>query len=196
MDTEPQTKIFNLNDFRKSIFLLFCATSDLQSNIIFSKRTQEMLAASNTSSVLAVCNDNVYLLYAAKQTTKICLTLHCWWKTYCELRNEQRGQASHKQGVISKSTVTTVPVPYMYGGFYKLHSLPTIFHQVPLQTTMFTTSHIISRVHLKNLCGLSPRANYTNQATAACRRSQCQLLWLEGVTRSEQRILLIVFLIF
>jgi hypothetical protein len=92
MDTEPQTKIFSFNDFRKSIFLFYCATSDLQSNIIFSKWTQEMLAVSNTSSVLAVCNDNVYLLYAAKQTTKTCLTLHCWWETYCELRNEQRGQ--------------------------------------------------------------------------------------------------------
>jgi hypothetical protein len=32
------------------------------------------------------------------------------------------------------------------------------------------------------LRGLSPRANYTDRATTACRRSQCQLLWIEGAT--------------
>jgi hypothetical protein len=38
---------------------------------------------------------------------------------------------------------------------------------------------------LKNkLHGLSPRANYTDRATAACRRSNCQLLWIEGATWS------------
>jgi hypothetical protein len=30
------------------------------------------------------------------------------------------------------------------------------------------------------LHGLSPRANYTDRATAACRRSHCQLLRIEG----------------
>jgi hypothetical protein len=32
--------------------------------------------------------------------------------------------------------------------------------------------------------GLSPRANYTDRATAACRRSDCQLLRVEGATWS------------
>jgi hypothetical protein len=32
----------------------------------------------------------------------------------------------------------------------------------------------------KKLHGLNPRANYTDRATAACRRSDCQLLWREG----------------
>jgi hypothetical protein len=36
----------------------------------------------------------------------------------------------------------------------------------------------------KKLHGLSPRANYTNRATAACRRSDCQLLRIEGATWS------------
>jgi hypothetical protein len=36
----------------------------------------------------------------------------------------------------------------------------------------------------KNLHGLSPRAKYTDRATAACRRSDCQLLRIEGVTWS------------
>jgi hypothetical protein len=30
------------------------------------------------------------------------------------------------------------------------------------------------------LLGLSPRANYTDRATVACPRSECQLLWVEG----------------
>jgi hypothetical protein len=36
----------------------------------------------------------------------------------------------------------------------------------------------------KNFHGLSPRANYTDRATAACRRSDCQLLRIEGATWS------------
>jgi hypothetical protein len=32
--------------------------------------------------------------------------------------------------------------------------------------------------------GLSPRANYTDRATAACRRSDCQLVRIEGATWS------------
>jgi hypothetical protein len=34
------------------------------------------------------------------------------------------------------------------------------------------------------LHGLSPRANYTDRATAACRRSECQLLRIKGATWS------------
>jgi hypothetical protein len=34
------------------------------------------------------------------------------------------------------------------------------------------------------LHGLSPRVNYTDRATAACRRSDCQLLRIEGATWS------------
>jgi hypothetical protein len=36
----------------------------------------------------------------------------------------------------------------------------------------------------KNLHGLSLQANYTDRATAACRRSDCQLLRIEGATWS------------
>jgi hypothetical protein len=35
------------------------------------------------------------------------------------------------------------------------------------------------------LHGLSPRANYTDRATAACRRSDCQLVRIEGATWSS-----------
>jgi hypothetical protein len=45
----------------------------------------------------------------------------------------------------------------------------------------------------KNLRGLSPQA-YTDLATAACRRSYCQILRVEGVAWSAQRILTAVIL--
>jgi hypothetical protein len=43
------------------------------------------------------------------------------------------------------------------------------------------------------LHGLSPRANYTDQATAACRQSDCQLLQIESATWSAWRIPTAVF---
>jgi hypothetical protein len=45
----------------------------------------------------------------------------------------------------------------------------------------------------KKLHGLSPRANYTDRATAACRRSDCQLLRIKGATWSTWRISTAVF---
>jgi hypothetical protein len=40
----------------------------------------------------------------------------------------------------------------------------------------------------KKLRGLSPRANYTDRTTAACRRSYCQLFLKESAAWSEWRI--------
>jgi hypothetical protein len=56
-------------------------------------------------------------------------------------------------------------------------------------------------VSLKNkktnkLHGLSPQANYTDRATAACRRSDCQLLRIKGATWSAWRIPTAVFSVF
>jgi hypothetical protein len=39
-----------------------------------------------------------------------------------------------------------------------------------------------------NSVAFSPQANYTYRMAAACRRSQCQLLRVEGVAWSVQRI--------
>jgi hypothetical protein len=48
----------------------------------------------------------------------------------------------------------------------------------------------------KKLHVLSPRANYTDRAIAACRRSDCQLLRIEGATWSAWRIPTAVFSVF
>jgi hypothetical protein len=42
----------------------------------------------------------------------------------------------------------------------------------------------INKQQRNKLHGLSPRANYTDRAVAACRRNDCQLLRIEGVTWS------------
>jgi hypothetical protein len=43
-------------------------------------------------------------------------------------------------------------------------------------------------VKRNKLGGFSPQAKYTDRATATSRQSYCQLLWIEGVTWSAQRI--------
>jgi hypothetical protein len=49
---------------------------------------------------------------------------------------------------------------------------------------------------LTKLHSLSPRANYTDRATAACRRSDCQFLRIKGATWSAWRIPTAVFSVF
>jgi hypothetical protein len=64
--------------------------------------------------------------------------------------------------------------------------------QIPLFPKLDTN---IKPLKLKTkLHGLSPRANYTDRATAACRRSDCQLVRIEGATWSAWRIPPAVFL--
>jgi hypothetical protein len=46
----------------------------------------------------------------------------------------------------------------------------------------------ITKKKKTKLHGLSPRENYTDRATAACRRSDCQLVRIEGATWSAWRI--------
>jgi hypothetical protein len=45
--------------------------------------------------------------------------------------------------------------------------------------------NIYQKQQTNKLRGLSPRANYTDRETAACRRSYCQLLRMEGATGIE-----------
>jgi hypothetical protein len=58
---------------------------------------------------------------------------------------------------------------------------------------LYCSARITSMNMLKKLHGLSPRANYTDRATAACRHSNCQLLRIEGATWSAWRIPTTVF---
>jgi hypothetical protein len=58
-----------------------------------------------------------------------------------------------------------------------------ILHQTLSHRTLCRTHTYICFI-VKTLWSESPRANYTDRATAACRRSDCQLLQIEGATRS------------
>jgi hypothetical protein len=66
--------------------------------------------------------------------------------------------------------------------------------RVPMNRKWLTmqTGSIFLQTKTK-LHGLSPRANYTDRATAASRRSNCQLLRIEGATWSAWRIPTAVF---
>jgi hypothetical protein len=46
------------------------------------------------------------------------------------------------------------------------------------------TISLVLPIKTNKLHGLTPRANYTDRATAACRRSDCQLLRIKGATWS------------
>jgi hypothetical protein len=65
---------------------------------------------------------------------------------------------------------------------------PSVFNltegaAVNISVSLFRFRLDLIKLKLK-LHGLSPRANYTDRATAACRRSDCQLFRIEGATWS------------
>jgi hypothetical protein len=53
-----------------------------------------------------------------------------------------------------------------------------------MKTDVYIFMEIQTKTKKNKLHGLSPRANYTDRATVACRRSDCQLLRIKGATRS------------
>jgi hypothetical protein len=68
--------------------------------------------------------------------------------------------------------------------------------KVELQAVLNTLTEHGFQDKKKKLHGLSPRANYTDRATAACRRSDCQVLRIEGATWSAWWIPTAVFSVF
>jgi hypothetical protein len=81
-----------------------------------------------------------------------------------------------------------------------VHSMSNPFSAATSTITSTTTTTIALLLLLLPLKtkphGLSPRANYTYRVTAACRRSDCQLLRIEGATWSAWRIPTAVFSVF
>jgi hypothetical protein len=80
------------------------------------------------------------------------------------------------------------------------HSICRTVGSLVLTYSPLLVSHRIARYVEKKtktkLRGLSPRANYTDRATTACRRSLCQLLRIEGATWSAWQIPTAVFSVF
>jgi hypothetical protein len=61
----------------------------------------------------------------------------------------------------------------------KLYDIDVAKVNTLIRYILLYSMHYIYKHH-----GLSPRANYTDRATAACRRSDCQLLWRKCATWS------------
>jgi hypothetical protein len=94
---------------------------------------------------------------------------------------------------------------FRIGGLCDIHSCGCrVFVNGTLIYALLSLIHARTHAHthtqklkLKTkLHGLSPRANYTDRAIAACRRSDCQLVRIEGATWSAWRILTAVFSVF
>jgi hypothetical protein len=108
-------------------------------------------------------------------------------------------------------TVMNFPVPYNFGKFMTIgitgDSVPwgysSSLSRTTLKVTLTEVAHRTRSVYISHLLcipfvahnnvtlkykiklhGMSPQANYTDRATAACRRSDCQLLRIEGATWS------------
>jgi hypothetical protein len=58
---------------------------------------------------------------------------------------------------------------------------------------MMAVGRSVHNKQTNKLQGLSPPANYTDRATAVCRRTDCQLLRIKGATWSAWRIPTVVF---
>jgi hypothetical protein len=114
------------------------------------------------------------------------MTTKFWWYVYYETKwhlwfagqvrkpsnrhdicSQKRGSSIHDGTVIEINTLS----------YIQLSSCLTPFH---LKTK--------TKLH-----GLSQRANYTNRVNAACRRSDCQLVRIEGATWLAWRIPPVVF---
>jgi hypothetical protein len=67
----------------------------------------------------------------------------------------------------------------------RVHRVTTILSE-PGEVDAFDFNRNVTPLEtgIRKLHGLSPRANYTDRATAACGRSDCQLLRIKGATWS------------
>jgi hypothetical protein len=71
-------------------------------------------------------------------------------------------------------------------GPYPRADEPSPYHHILVPEIRF---NIILLLKKPKLHGLSPRANYTDRATAACRRSDCQLVRIKGATCRQEPLL-------
>jgi hypothetical protein len=99
-----------------------------------------------------------------------------------------------KEGLNLSSHCPVVSVHRCTHISFVLHSNCIIFiHYMAPEIIILNT---IKQTNKNKLHGLSPQANYTDSATAVCRRSDCQLLRIKGATWSTWRIPTAVFSVF
>jgi hypothetical protein len=59
-----------------------------------------------------------------------------------------------------------------------------VYNNIQIVACKGTYHNTLALIVIFKLHGLSPRVNYTDRATATCRRSDCQLLRIEDATWS------------
>jgi hypothetical protein len=80
-------------------------------------------------------------------------------------------------------------ISYQIFSLFWMSSSTWIIIVLGLSPLYFNSNSPLSSLVLNSkLHGLSPRTNYTNRATAVCRRSNCQLVRIEGAMWSAWRI--------
>jgi hypothetical protein len=77
--------------------------------------------------------------------------------------------------------------------YYNLNNIAVIFINV---SKLISSLRYVVTYPQKKLHSLSPRANYTDRATATCRRSDCQLLRIKSATWSAWWVPTVVFSVF
>jgi hypothetical protein len=92
--------------------------------------------------------------------------------------------------IFMKVCVHKLHQPNFYENYTQKHISYSIFMNI-LSRKVTLTLKKKTKLH-----GLSPRANYSDRATAACQRSDCQLLRIESATWSAWRIPTAVFSVF
>jgi hypothetical protein len=94
------------------------------------------------------------------------------------LQQYNQGQSS------SYPDSTWEPLHYLCACYRNLRCKYIVDRGKHHKLTEFLIFYLILKQTKNKLHGLSPRANYTERATAACRRSDCQLLRIKGATWS------------
>jgi hypothetical protein len=116
------------------------------------------------------------------------LTAIFWDRTPCSpLKVNRRFRETHRFHLQGRIIWTSRFATCFHAGIFKDGAICSSETSVDYQRTTrrYITKDRTPNINLRNF---SPQANYTNRAIAACRRSWCQLLSIEGVAWSAQRI--------
>jgi hypothetical protein len=109
------------------------------------------------------------------KTFSVCVCV-CVWYTHTHTHTQSGAEKRENLKSLEKHE----------GNFKTLFAPETVFYK--------SGNFINTHTHKKKTHGLSPQANCTDRATAACRRRDCQLVRIEGAMWSAWRIPPDVFL--
>jgi hypothetical protein len=115
----------------------------------------------------------------------VCLTRRCiiFHPVRCHYCARHRQQKARRLARIP-GCVVSAQVSFLFPYILKSHVLASPSSQENYRHSQHSTLPYLLLKTKTKPHGLSPQANYTDRATAACRRSDCQLLRINGATWS------------